>query len=115
MGFLAGKRAVIVGLASTRSIAYGIAQAMHREGAELAFNYQTEKLAERVKGMAAELGSDICLPLDVADDAEIDGFFARLGERWDRFDILVHSVAEPCEEQGRKYYSDEGGQSGRNG
>ena len=93
MGFLAGKRAVIVGLASTRSIAYGIAQAMHREGAELAFSYQTEKLAERVKGMAAELGSDICLPLDVADDAEIDGFFARLGERWDRFDILVHSVA----------------------
>jgi enoyl-[acyl-carrier protein] reductase I len=93
MGFLAGKRAVIVGLASTRSIAFGIAHAMHREGAELAFNYQTEKLAERVTKMAAELGSDICLPLDVSDDAQIDAFFDRLAERWDGFDILVHSVA----------------------
>ena len=93
MGFLAGKRAVIVGLASTRSIAFGIAQAMRREGAELAFNYQSDKLAERVTKMAAELGCDICLPLDVADDAQIEAFFARLGERWDGFDILVHSVA----------------------
>jgi enoyl-[acyl-carrier protein] reductase I len=93
MGFLAGKRAVIVGLASTRSIAYGIAQAMHREGAELAFTYQTDKLADRVAGMAADLGSDICLPLDVAEDGQIDTFFDKLGERWDGFDILVHSVA----------------------
>jgi enoyl-[acyl-carrier protein] reductase I len=93
MGFLAGKRAVIVGLASTRSIAYGIAQAMHREGAELAFNYQTDKLADRVARMAADLGSDIYLPLDVADDAQIDTFFDQLDERWDGFDVLVHSVA----------------------
>jgi enoyl-[acyl-carrier protein] reductase I len=92
-GFLAGKRAVIVGLASNRSIAWGIAQAMHREGAELAFSYQTDKLKGRVEKMAAELGSRITLPLDVAEDAEIDAFFDGLTARWDGFDILVHSVA----------------------
>jgi enoyl-[acyl-carrier protein] reductase I len=93
MGFLAGKRAVVVGLASNRSIAWGIASAMRREGAELAFNYQTDKLRSRVETMAAELGSDFALPLDVADDSQIDAFFAALAKRWDGFDILVHSVA----------------------
>ena len=93
MGFLAGKRAVIVGLASNRSIAWGIAQAMRREGAELALSYQTDKLRSRVEGMAAELGCDITLPLDVAEDAQIDAFFDSLKARWDGFDILVHSVA----------------------
>ena len=93
MGFLTGKRAVIIGLASNRSIAYGIAGAMRREGAELAFNYQSEKLQNRVEKLAGELGSEIVLPLDVASDAEIDGFFEALGKRWDHFDILVHSVA----------------------
>ena len=93
MGFLAGKRAVIVGLASNRSIAWGIAQAMRREGAELAFGYQNDKLKSRVEGMATELGSDIALPLDVAEDAQIDAFFASLAKRWDGFDILVHSLA----------------------
>jgi enoyl-[acyl-carrier protein] reductase I len=93
MGFLAGKRAVIVGLASTRSIAWGIAQAMRREGADLAFSYQNDKLRARVEEMARELGSDLALPLDVGDDAQIDAFFAALSARWDGFDILVHSVA----------------------
>lgn len=93
MGFLAGKRAVIIGLASNRSIAYGIAAAMHREGAALAFNYQSGKLAERVGRMAAELGSEISLPLDVGDDDQIDAFFDALAKHWDGFDILVHSVA----------------------
>lgn len=93
MGFLAGKRAAIVGLASNRSIAYGIAGAMHREGAELAFSFQTDKLRGRVEKMAAELGSDIVLPLDVGEDAQIDAFFEGLAARWDGFDILVHSVA----------------------
>ncbi len=93
MGFLAGKRAVIIGLASNRSIAWGIAQAMRREGADLAFSYQNDKLRGRVEEMAKELGSDIALPLDVADDAQIDSFFAGLAARWDGFDILVHSVA----------------------
>jgi enoyl-[acyl-carrier protein] reductase I len=93
MGFLAGKRAVIVGLASNRSIAYGIAAAMRREGAELAFGYQTEKLQARVEKMAAGFDSDIVLPLDVGEDAQINAFFAALAKRWDGFDILVHSVA----------------------
>jgi enoyl-[acyl-carrier protein] reductase I len=93
MGFLEGKRAVIVGLASNRSIAWGIAQALHREGAELAFSYQTDKLEQRVGKLAAQLGSDILLPLDVADDTQIDAFFDGLAASWDGLDILVHSVA----------------------
>src|SRR5690606_27038295 len=93
MAFLTGKRAVVVGLASHRSIAWGIADALRREGAELAFSYQNDKLAERVRKLAAEQQSEIVLPLDVSDDAQIDAFFTQLGEHWDGFDILVHSVA----------------------
>jgi enoyl-[acyl-carrier protein] reductase I len=93
MGFLTGKRALIVGLLSNRSIAYGIAEAMKREGAELAFTYQIDKFQERVGKMAAEFGSDIVLPCDVSDDAQIDNLFAELGKRWDGLDIIIHSVA----------------------
>lgn len=104
MGFLAGKRAAVIGLASKRSIAWGIAQALHREGAELAFNYQNDKLAGRVEEMAQELGSSIALPLDVGDDAAIDAFFERLGGHWDGFDILIHSVAfAPAEQLEGRY------------
>jgi enoyl-[acyl-carrier protein] reductase I len=93
MGFLTGKRALIVGVASQRSIANGIAEAMHREGAELAFTYQTEKLLSRVEAAAAEYGgSKIILPCDVADDAQIEAVFTELAKHWDGFDILVHSV-----------------------
>ncbi|MCC8362075.1 enoyl-ACP reductase [Lysobacter sp. A6] len=93
MGFLQGKRALITGIASQRSIASGIAEAMHREGAELAFTYQNEKLKSRVEDAAKEYGSDIVIPLDVADDAQIANCFAELGKRWDHFDILVHAIA----------------------
>jgi enoyl-[acyl-carrier protein] reductase I len=93
MGFMTGKRALVVGLASNRSIAYGIAEALHREGAELAFTYQTEKLEPRVRKMAEGFGSSLCFPLDVTDDAQIDALFTGLGEHWDRLDALVHSVA----------------------
>ena len=92
MGFLAGKRALIVGIASQRSIANGIAEAMRREGAELAFTYQNDKLKSRVEEAAAEYGSKLVLPLDVADDAQIETLFEQLGQHWDGFDILVHSV-----------------------
>jgi enoyl-[acyl-carrier protein] reductase I len=92
MGFLSGKRALITGLASKRSIAWGIADAMRREGAELAFTYQNEKLQKRVQKMAAELGSDIFLPLDVALDSEIEAVFSSLRKEWDGLDIIVHSV-----------------------
>ena len=93
MGFMTGKRALIVGLASDRSIAYGIAEAFKREGAELAFTYQNERLKERVIDMAAGLDSTICLPMDVAEDAQVDSAFAALKEHWDGLDIVVHSVA----------------------
>lgn len=93
MGFLAGKKALIVGIASNRSIAYGIAQAMHREGAELAFSYANDRLKPRVEKFAAEFDSDIVLPCDVSIDNEITGLFTQLGKRWDSLDIMVHSVA----------------------
>jgi enoyl-[acyl-carrier protein] reductase I len=92
MGFLSGKRALITGLASKRSIAWGIAEAMHREGAELAFTYQNDKLRKRVTGFAAELGSDIALPLDVSSDDEIKAVFSALGDIWDGMDIIVHAI-----------------------
>lgn len=93
MGFLAGKKALIVGIASNRSIAYGIARAMHREGAELAFSYATERFKTRVEKFAAEFGSDIVIPCDVSIDSEITGVFEQLGKHWDSLDIMVHSVA----------------------
>jgi enoyl-[acyl-carrier protein] reductase I len=92
MGFLQDKRVLIVGVASNRSIAWGVAQAMYREGAQLAFTYQGEKLQQRVEDLAAECGSDIVLPLDVASDQEIDDAFAALGKAWDGLDGIVHSV-----------------------
>ena len=93
MGFLTGKRALIVGMATDRSIAWGIAQAMHREGAELAFTYAGDRLKDRVEPLAASLGASIVLPLDVTVDAQIDAAFAALRERWGLLDILVHAVA----------------------
>ena len=93
MGFMTGKRALIVGVATERSIAWGIAEAMHREGAELAFTYASEKLKERVEPLAAAVGSDIVLPLDVTSDTQIDAAFAALKARWGHFDVLVHAVA----------------------
>jgi len=93
MGFLSGKRALIVGLASNRSIAWGIAKAMQRQGAELAFTYQNEKLHDRVAKMAGECGTEITVPCDVSDDEEIDAVFDHLDNYWDHLDIIVHSVA----------------------
>ncbi len=93
MGFLSGKRALIFGVASNRSIAWGIAQAMHREGCELAFTYQNERLRERVEKFAGQLNSDIVIPCNVEDDAEIEQVFEHLDDYWDSFDIIVHSIA----------------------
>ena len=99
MGFLQGKRALIVGVASKRSIAWGIAEAMHREGAELAFTYQTEKLKSRVEQVAEVCESDIIIPCDVAYDEQIEDTFTQLGEHWDSYDILVHAVGFAPREQ----------------
>jgi enoyl-[acyl-carrier protein] reductase I len=90
---LSGKRALIVGVASDRSIAWGIAEAMHREGAELAFTYANDKLKERVDTLAGSIGSKIILPLDVTVDAQIDAAFESLKREWGHLDIVIHCVA----------------------
>lgn len=93
MGFLAGKRAFIVGVATDRSIAWGIAQAMRREGAELAFSYLNDKMKERVEPLAHTLGSRLTMPLDVAVDGQIDSAFDLLRREWGQLDIVIHAVA----------------------
>lgn len=104
MGFLQGKRALIVGAASDRSIAWGLAKSMHREGADIAFTYQNEKLKPRVEKLASQVNSDIALPLDVSDDKQIEETFAHLDDYWDGLDIIVHSVAfAPREELSGNY------------
>ena len=99
MGFLTGKRALITGIASDRSIAYGIAEAMHREGAELAFTYQNDKLKSRVEKTVAAFGSSIVIHCDVATDDSIAAAFTELGTHWDGVDIVVHSIAFAPKEQ----------------
>ena len=99
MGFMQGKRALIVGLASNRSIAWGIAQAFAREGAEIALTYQNDRLKPRVEKMAAELGSSMTYPLDVAHDSEIDELMTLIGKEWDGIDVMVHSVGFAPREQ----------------
>ena len=108
MGFLQGKRALIVGVASPRSIASGIAHAMAREGAELAFTYQNEKLKSRVEKIAEECGSDPALvfPCDVSSDQEIADVFTSLAKHWDGIDTVVHSVAFAPREQLQGGYVD---------
>ena len=93
MGFLQDRRVLVTGMLSNRSIAYGIAKACQREGAQLAFTYQGEGVRERVLELAREFGSELVFPCDVADDTQIDALFAELGKRWDRLDGLVHAIA----------------------
>ena len=92
MGFLTGKKLLITGVISNRSIAYGIAEACHREGAELAFTYSDERFAERLKGFAAQFGSDIVLPMDVTKDDQIAAVVETLTEKWGGLDGFVHSI-----------------------
>jgi enoyl-[acyl-carrier protein] reductase I len=96
---MAGKRGLIMGVANDRSIAWGIAKAVHGQGAELAFTYQGEALQRRVEPLAQQVGSDIVLPCDVTDDASIDAVFATLKERWGTFDFLVHAIAYADKEE----------------
>ncbi len=106
MGFLAGKKALITGVASNRSIAWGVAQSMHREGAELAFTYPNDRMKGRVESLAAKLGSEIVLPCDVASDQEIEDLFQDLGAAWEGLDILVHSIAFAPREELEGLYLD---------
>ena len=93
MGFLEGKKVLILGLLSDRSIAYGIASAMKKQGAELAFTYQMEKHQGRVEKLAANFDSNLVLPCDVSNDNHIVELFPKLSAFWNKFDILVHSIA----------------------
>ena len=99
MGFLSGKKILVTGVASNRSIAWGCAEAMHREGAEIALTYQNEKLKARVEDMAGKCGSELAFPLDVGSDSDIDTLFRSLGTHWDGLDAIVHSVAFAPREQ----------------
>ena len=92
MGFLAGKRLLITGVLSSRSIAYGIARACHAQGAELAFSYQGERFKERITELAAEFGSRLVFDCDVADDARIERLFTDLALVWPEFDGFVHAI-----------------------
>jgi enoyl-[acyl-carrier protein] reductase I len=99
MGFLAGKRILLTGLLSNRSISYGIAKACHREGAELAFTYQNERFLDRITKFAAEFDSKLVFQCDVAEDAQIDALYSELGKQWDSIDGLVHSIRSPLPRQ----------------
>jgi enoyl-[acyl-carrier protein] reductase I len=93
MGILAGKRALIVGVATDRSIAWGIAQAMHAHGAQLAFSFANDTFRQRLEPLAASIGSKLLMPIDVQVDEQIDSAFELLGREWGQLDILVHAVA----------------------
>jgi enoyl-[acyl-carrier protein] reductase I len=93
MGFLDGRRILVTGMLSNRSIAYGIAKACKREGAQLAFTYQGEGVRDRVTDLAKEFGTELVFPCDVADDAQIEALFARLSQHWDGLEGLVHAIA----------------------
>ena len=92
MGFLAGKKLLITGVLSNRSIAYGIAKACHAQGAELAFSYVGERFKDRITEFAADFNSNLIFDCDVGDDAQIEKLFADLSQTWPTFDGFVHSI-----------------------
>ena len=100
---MTGKRGLVMGVANDRSIAWGIASALHAEGAELAFSYQGEAFGKRVEPLAASVGSDFLVDVDVMDDESLDAAFAALKDRWGTIDFLVHAIAysDKTELQGR--------------
>src|SRR5579864_3431411 len=93
MALMAGKQGLVMGVANERSLAWGIARTLHRHGARLAFTYQGEALARRVRPLADSLGSDFVVEADVTDEASLDALFAALGARWGRLDFVVHAIA----------------------
>jgi len=92
MGFMQGKKLLITGMLSNRSIAFGIAKAMHREGATLAFTYQGDAVKDRVLGLSAEFASKLVFPCDVTDDQQIEELFRQIGAHWNELDGIVHSI-----------------------
>lgn len=92
-GILAGRKALIFGVANDRSIAWAVARELHAQGAELAFTYAGEVLEKRVRPLAEGIGSDLVLPCDVTRDEEIEAVFEEVGRRWEGLDILIHAIA----------------------
>lgn len=105
-GLMAGKRGLVMGLANDKSIAWGIAQALHGQGAQMAFSYQGEALKKRVEPLAAQVGSSLVLPCDVADDASMDALFDSLAQEWGTLDFLVHAIGFSDKDQLRGRYVD---------
>ncbi len=103
---MAGKKGLVMGVANERSLAWGIANAAHGQGAELAFSYQGDALKKRVEPLAESVGSDLVLPCDVTDTASMDAVFAAVKERWGRLDFLVHAVAFSDKEELKGQYID---------
>jgi len=105
-GLMAGKRGLIMGLANDKSLAWGISQQLHAQGAELAFSYQGEALAKRVKPLAEQLGSDFLLDCDVSDMAKLDEAFAEIEARWGKLDFVVHAIGFSDKNELRGLYAD---------
>lgn len=105
-GLMQGKRGLIMGLANDKSLAWGIAKQLAAHGAELAFSYQGDALAKRVKPLAAQLGSDFIFECDVADMASLDAAFATLKKRWDTLDFVVHAIGFSDKNELRGKYVD---------
>ena len=103
---MAGKRGLIMGLANDKSIAWGIAKALHEAGAELAFSYLGDALKKRVLPLAEKLGSDVVLPCDVGDEASIDALFTALEEKWGKLDFVVHAIGFSDKNELRGRYVD---------
>jgi len=107
-GLMTGKRGLIMGLANDKSLAWGIAKALHGAGAELAFSYQGDVMLKRVKPLAEELGCDFLIDCDVADMDNLDAAFATLGARWPTIDFVVHAIGYTNKEALRGHYADVG-------
>ncbi len=107
-GYMNGKRGLIMGLANDRSLAWGIAQKLHAEGAELAFSFQGEAMEKRVKPLADQLGCDFLIDCDVSTEAELDKAFATLADKWPTIDFVVHAIGYTNKEALRGNYSDVG-------
>ncbi|WP_326523607.1 enoyl-ACP reductase FabI [Sphingomonas sp.] len=105
-GLMQGKRGLVMGLANDRSLAWGIAQKLAEQGAEMAFSYQGEALEKRVRPLAEQLGQDFLLDCDVSDMAELDKTFAALGERWPQIDFVVHAIGFSDKNELRGRYID---------
>ncbi len=105
-GLMQGKRGLIMGLANDKSLAWGIAKALHAQGAELAFSYQGDALLKRVKPLAEQVGSDFLIDCDVADMAALDTTFETLAARWPTIDFVVHAIGFSDKSQLRGHYYD---------